>query len=56
MKGLPGYFTETLGVEAKRAQVWNNAFDISETIPPIGRRYSYGYATAIGLALADYME
>ena len=55
MKGLPGYFTETLGVESKRAEVWNNAFNIEETVPPIGRRYSYGYATAIGLALGDYM-
>lgn len=55
MKGLPGYFTETLGIESKRARVWDNAFNIEETIPPIGRRYSYGYATAIGLALADHM-
>lgn len=56
MKGLPGYFTETLQVEAKRARVWDNAFDIEEEVPPIGRRYSYGYATAIGLALADYSK
>jgi len=54
LKGLPGYFTETLGVEAKRAEVWNNAFDIKNVVPPIGRRYSYGYATAIGLALTDF--
>ena len=56
MKGLPGYFTETLGIEAKRARVWDNAFDIEEVIPAIGRRYSYGYATAVGLALADYIK
>lgn len=55
MKGLPGYFSETLGIGAERARVWDNAFNLSETIPPIGRRYSYGYATAIGLALADHM-
>ncbi|MDC1205360.1 pilus assembly protein PilM [Candidatus Pacebacteria bacterium] len=54
LKGLPGYFTETLGIEAKRAEVWNNAFDINQTVPPIGRRYSYGYATAIGLALTNF--
>lgn len=53
MKGLPGYFTETLGVEATRAQVWHNAFDIEKYVPAIERRYSYGYATAIGLALTD---
>lgn len=55
MKGLPSYLTETLGVEAKRANVWQNAFSVEETIPPIPRRYSFGYATAIGLALAPFM-
>jgi type IV pilus assembly protein PilM len=55
MKGLPAYFTEMLGVEAHRANVWQNAFSIEEHVPPIGRRYSFGYATAIGLALASFM-
>ncbi len=54
MKGLPEYFTEILGVTAKRALVWQNAFPTFETIPEIGRRYSYGYATAIGLALTPF--
>src|SRR5690606_4805318 len=40
MKGLPAYFTETLGVEARRADVWQNAFSIEKHVPPIGRRYS----------------
>ncbi len=53
LKGLPGYFTDTLGLEAKRAQVWANAFDISKFVPPIDRRHSYGYATAVGLALTN---
>lgn len=55
LKGLPGYFTETLGIPAKRAQVWLNAFDTDETIPPIDRRHSFGYATAIGLALTQHV-
>jgi type IV pilus assembly protein PilM len=55
MKGLPEYLTENLGVEAKRADVWQNAFSIDEHVPPIAKRYSYGYATAIGLALAPFM-
>jgi len=54
MKGLPAYFSEVLGVEAHRANVWQNAFSIEEKVPPIGRRYSFGYATAIGLALASF--
>ena len=55
MKGLPGFFTEVLGVEARRADVWQNAFSVDRHVPPIGKRYSYGYATAVGLALAPFM-
>ena len=51
LKGLPSYLSEVLGIEAKRAQVWQNAFSLSDEIPPIDRRHSFGYATAIGLAL-----
>lgn len=54
LKGLPEYFTETLSVPTVRADVWQNAFDIETTLPKIGRRYSYGYATAIGLALGGF--
>lgn len=54
LKGLPNYLTETLGIDASRADVWQNVFDINDKVPPISLRYSYGYATAIGLALAQY--
>ncbi len=51
LKGLPEYLTEALGVPCLRANVWTNAFKTEVTVPPIDRRHSYGYATAIGLAL-----
>lgn len=54
LKGLPEYFTETLSIPTRRANVWENAFDVEDHIPPIGRRYSYGYATAVGLALGGF--
>lgn len=54
MKGLPEYFTEMLGIPAQRADVWSNAFSLNDHVPAIGRRYSYGYSTAIGLALASF--
>jgi type IV pilus assembly protein PilM len=54
MKGLPSYLTQTLGVEARRANVWQNAFSFEHHVPPISRRYSFGYATAIGLALSSF--
>jgi len=56
MRGLPEYITEVLGIEATRASVWQNAFDTRRTVPEIGRRHSYGYATAVGLALAPFMQ
>ncbi len=51
LKGFPEYLTETLGVHTTRANVWQNAFSLDSVIPPIDLRHSYGYATAIGLAL-----
>lgn len=53
LRGLPEYLTEVLGVSCVRANVWENAFDTSLTIPPIDKNHSYGYATAIGLALKN---
>ena len=54
IKGFPGYLSNALGLSTARAQVWQNAFDVSQHVPSIGRRYSYGYATAIGLALISF--
>lgn len=51
LKGLPEYLTEVLKIKTIRADVWQNAFSSDEIIPPIDLRHSYGYATAIGLAL-----
>lgn len=53
LKGLPAYLTESLGVPVVRANVWENSFSLEQTIPPIDRWHSFGYATAIGLALRD---
>ena len=55
LAGLPEYFTEELEIPTERAQVWQNAFSFQDVVPPITRRYSYGYATAIGLALTDFV-
>ncbi len=55
MKGLPGFLSENLGIDAMRADVWQNAFSVERHVPAIGKRYSYGYATAVGLALTPFM-
>jgi type IV pilus assembly protein PilM len=51
LNGLPEYLTEILGIPTTRGDVWQNAFSIDAFIPPIDLRHSYGYSTAIGLAL-----
>ena len=51
LKGVTEYFTETLGVPTVRGDVWRNVPLPDSVVPPITKRYSYGYATAIGLAL-----
>lgn len=53
LRGLPDYLTEVLGVPCVRGNVWENAFDTKLVVPPIERNFSYGYATAIGLALKN---
>ncbi|MEY2665527.1 MAG: type 4 fimbrial biosis protein PilM, type pilus assembly protein PilM [Candidatus Parcubacteria bacterium] len=55
LKGFPEYMTETLGVPAVRGNVWENAFSLEDTVPPIDRRQSFGYAGAIGLALKNIL-
>jgi len=53
--GLPEFLTQKLEIPTERAQVWVNAFSFNTQVPPITRRYSYGYATAIGLALKNFV-
>lgn len=56
LAGLPEYLSTTLGIEVERAQVWQNAYSFINEVPPITQRYSYGYTTAIGLALKNFMD
>lgn len=51
LKGLPSYLTESLGLPCARGNVWENSFSLDSVVPPIDRRHSLGYASAIGLAL-----
>lgn len=51
--GLSEYMSESLEIPTEKANVWTNTFSLESYIPPIDARYSYGYATAVGLALAN---
>lgn len=55
LRGLTAYLSETLTVEAVLADIWQNAFDSKLHAPAIDRRHSYGYATAMGLALTSFV-
>lgn len=54
--GFPEYLTDALNIPTERARVWQNAFSLETFVPPISRKYSYGYATAIGLALRGFAD
>ena len=56
LRGLTTYLSETLGIESSLGNVWQNAFDTKVKASPIDRQHSYGYATAIGLALASFSD
>lgn len=54
--GFPEYLETALGVPVEHARVWQNAFSLEAFVPPIDKRHSFGYTTAIGLALTDFMK
>ncbi|OGG67039.1 hypothetical protein A3C21_02135 [Candidatus Kaiserbacteria bacterium RIFCSPHIGHO2_02_FULL_59_21] len=51
LKGLSDYVAARVQAKALRPDVWQNVCSFDEYIPPIERRASLQYATAIGLAL-----
>ena len=53
MKGLGDYISGRVQAPVDRPNVWRNVCSFEEYIPPIERRTSLQYATAIGLALRD---
>ncbi len=55
MRGLPDHVTDVVGIATHRADIWQNITFPADYVPQIHRRFSYGYATAVGLALASYL-
>ncbi|HUO50435.1 MAG TPA: pilus assembly protein PilM [Candidatus Paceibacterota bacterium] len=51
LRGLDDYISSRVQAHVERPNVWVNVSNFDEYIPPIGRRNSLQYATAIGLAL-----
>ncbi|MBI2612951.1 pilus assembly protein PilM [Candidatus Kaiserbacteria bacterium] len=51
LKGLGDYIAARVQVEVVRPSVWRNVCSFDDYIPPIDRRTSLQFATAVGLAL-----
>lgn len=51
LKGLPSYIAARVQAPVVRPNVWKHVCSFDDYIPPIDRRTSLQYATAIGLAL-----
>ena len=55
MRGLTSYIEEQTSIKTVRADVWTTGHSQEQWVPEIDKRHSYGYATAIGLALASHV-
>ena len=51
LMGLDDYIAGRVQAEVIRGNIWRHVCEFSEYIPPIDRRTSFQYATALGLAL-----
>lgn len=49
--GLKEYLSQSLKIEVETAEVWSNAFSLSDRVPEINFLESLNFAVAIGLAL-----
>lgn len=53
IKGFKEYLSSAMNIKVERGNVWQKLWSLDDYIPPIREQVSFGYATAIGLALAD---
>ena len=51
LRGLAEYIASRVHAPTERPNVWHNVASFSEYIPPIDRRASLQFVTAVGLAL-----
>lgn len=54
LKGIGDYISARVQVDCIRPNVWQNVCSFDDYIPPIDRRTSLRFATAIGLALRNF--
>jgi Tfp pilus assembly PilM family ATPase len=54
LRGLPEYIAGRVQAPCVLGDIWDRVSDFDSYIPPIDRRTSLQYATAVGLALRPY--
>jgi hypothetical protein len=45
-----------MGIKVENANAWVNVADMKKSVPSMSFEESFGYATVLGLALADYIQ
>lgn len=56
LKGIADFIAGKVHARTERPNVWHNVASFDDYIPPITRRESLQFATAIGLALRDHIS
>lgn len=56
LTGLSNYLSSSMGVKVENANAWVNVSDMKKSVPSMSFEESFGYATVLGLALADYIQ
>lgn len=55
LAGLPEYLSESLRLPVTRGNVWRNVLSFDDAVPEIDQAHSLSFATAVGLALRDFV-
>ena len=56
LAGLSNYLQASMMLKVENANAWVNITDMKNSVPDISFEESFGYATVLGLALADYIK
>jgi len=56
LSGLAEYLESSMMVKVENANAWVNISDMETSVPDMSFEESFGYATMLGLALADYIR
>lgn len=56
LTGLSNYLGASMGIKIENANAWVNVSDMDKSVPSMSFEESFGYATVLGLALANYIK